>query len=212
MHRQALARGARTESSAFAACSADTRTPCEDANEPATSDKEATSTAWEGFELERLAAEQLANVPPSRAHPSFDGSSDPLLCKRAALEACVKNGQLWYRHNESIGKWAGDPDRLFGTLQTLYQVLLVHRVADTCVQLNGADSHFAAAWGRPSCTTGAGAAVPLPSDPADVRSSTQWSPDPDDPGGEGPLDDYSSDEFDPPDDPFDLGDLGGALG
>jgi hypothetical protein len=37
-------------------------------------------------------------------------------------------------------------------------------------------------------------------------------PDPDDPGAAGAPDDYSSDEFDPPDDPFDLGDLGGALG
>jgi hypothetical protein len=56
------------------------------------------------------------------------------------------------------------------------------------------------------------APVPLPNDPTDARSSTQWSPDPDDPGAARPLDDYSSDELDPPDDPFDLGDLGGALG
>ena len=70
----------------------------------------------------------------------------------------------------------------------------------------------AAAQNGAAASSSSHAAVPLPSDPADARSSTQWSPDPDGPGAAGTPDDYSSDEIDPPDDPFDLGDLGGALG
>ena len=54
-------------------------------------------------------------------------------------------------------------------------------------------------------------AAPALHEPADVRSSTQWSPDADEPG-DAASDCYSSDGMDPPDDPFDLGDFARALG
>eukprot|EP00966_Prymnesium_polylepis_P164043 3793047-Prymnesium_polylepis.1 len=100
--------------------------------------------------LRHFAAKQLERWASKAGHLNSSYET-ALRRKRFALEMCVLNGELWYRFNASkISKenfgicgadvcWDGDPDRLFGTLQTMFQVLQRHSVKDMCVQLNGAD-------------------------------------------------------------------------
>ena len=59
----------------------------------------------------------------------------------AALEVCIVSRRVFYRFSPGGNRaWGGEPDRVFGMLQGLYQLLRTPlAIDDTCFQMNGAD-------------------------------------------------------------------------